>query len=230
MSLIVLANLHKRGIKKEVLNKKHKEMSMSPKKKQDQVKSKSVFESKGQNNGGMGTLIEAFIADLASHNDAARVKARHSLVAMGRIAVPSLVEALKNNHNLVRWEAAKALGEIGDPETAPDLIKALEDEDFDVRWLAAEGLIRMNINALKPLLQALENRGDSILLQEGAHHVFHDLAKGALRKYLVPVLAALEGVEPGAEVPWVARHDMVVEVPWAARQALTMLERTKIIS
>jgi hypothetical protein len=229
MSLIVLAPLHKRGVQKEVLNKKHKERSMSPKKKQDQVKSKSVFESKGLNNKGNGTLFEQLITDLASHNDAVRVKARISLVAMGRIAVPPLVEALKNKNNLVRWETAKALGEIGDPETAPILIKALEDEEFDVRWLAAEGLIRMNINALKPLLQALENRGNSILLQEGAHHVFHDLAKGALRKYLVPVLAALERLEPGTEVPWVAQHDMGVEVPLAARQALHILEKTKII-
>jgi hypothetical protein len=57
--------------------------------------------------------------------------------------------------------------------------------------------------------------------------VFHDLAKGALRKYLVPVLAALEALEPGEEVPWVARHKMVVEVPWAARQAIEMLDKEK---
>jgi hypothetical protein len=202
---------------------------MNPKKKQDQVKSKSVFESKGLDNRGNGTLIEELIADLASHNDSVRVKARHSLVAMGRIAVSPMVQALKNKSNLVRWEITKALGETGDPETVPALIKALEDEEFDVRWLAAEGLIRMNINALKPLLQALENSGDSILLQEGAHHVFHDLAKGALRKFLVPVLTALERLEPGTEVPWVARHDMGVEVPLAARQALNLLEKTKTI-
>lgn len=200
---------------------------MSPKRKQNQTKSQSISGSKEQNTEGTGTLNEALVADLASHNDAARVKARHSLVAMGRAAVPILIEALKNKNNLTRWEAAKALGEIGDPGTAPALVEALEDEDFDIRWLAAEGLIKMNINALKPLLQALENWGDSFLLQEGAHHVFHDLAKGALRKFLAPVLAALEGLEPGEEVPWVARHDMVVEVPWAARHALDMLEKAK---
>lgn len=146
---------------------------------------------------------------------------------MGKAAVPFLTEALKNKNDLMRWEAAKALGEIGDPGAAPALVKALEDEDFDVRWLAAEGLIKMNINGLKPLLQALEYRGDSVFLREGAHHVFHDLSKGALRKYLVPVLAALEALEPGEEVPWVARHEMVVEVPWAAHQAIEMLDKEK---
>lgn len=125
----------------------------------------------------------------------------------------------------MRWEAAKALGEIADPETGPVLVEALEDEEFDVRWLAAEGLVRMNIKGLKPLLEALELRGDSVLLREGAHHVFHDLAKGRLRKFLVPVLASLEALEPGEEVPWTAHHQWAVEVPLAARQALERLER-----
>jgi HEAT repeat protein len=169
--------------------------------------------------------METFIEALSSHKDKTRVSARQTLVAMGKAAVPSLIEALKNKNTLMRWEAAKALGEINDPETAPVLVDALEDEEFDVRWLAAEGLIKMNIKGLKPLLEALEHRGDSVLLREGAHHVFHDLAKGGLKKSLAPVLAALEALEPWEEVPWVARHEMEVEVPWAARHALEMLEK-----
>jgi len=200
---------------------------MTIQKRQIQTKSGSISEPKGKNSEGKGPLTKTLVADLANHNDSVRVKARHSLVAMGKAAVPLLTEALKSQNSLTKWEAAKALGEIGDPNTASALVEALEDEDFDVRWLAAEGLTKMNINALRPLLLALEKRGDSFFLQEGAHHVFHDLAKGALRKFLAPVLAALEGLEPGEEVPWAARHEMVVEVPWAARQALDMLERAK---
>jgi HEAT repeat protein len=204
-------------------------MNDHTKKKQKQTKSGSISEPKGQNSEETGSLAKAWVADLASHNDTVRIKARHSLVTMGKAAVPLLTKALKSEKSLTKWEAAKALGEIGDPSTASILVEALEDEDFDVRWLAAEGLTKMNINALKPLLQALEKRGDSFFLQEGAHHVFHDLAKGALRKFLAPVLAALEGLEPGREVPWAARHEMVVEVPWAARRALEMLEKAKTI-
>jgi HEAT repeat protein len=199
-------------------------MSMTKEKKQKQTKSESVSESRGQNNKEVATSL---VAALASHNDARRIKARHSLVAMGKATVPLLTDALKSQNSLMRWEAAKALGEIGDPSTASALVEALEDEDFDVRWLAAEGLTKLNIIALKPLLLALEKRGDSFLLQEGAHHVFHDLAKGGLRKLLAPVLAALEALEPGEAVPWAAHHEMVVEVPWAARQALDMLEKMK---
>jgi len=32
----------------------------------------------------------------------------------------------------VRWEAAKALGQIGDATAAPALVEALQDEEFDV--------------------------------------------------------------------------------------------------
>ncbi len=174
-----------------------------------------------------GSSIEVLINSLSTRKDKLREGARHTLVAMGKPAISFLIKALKNKKALVRWEAAKALEEIADPETAPRLVAALENDDFDVRWLAAEGLIKMNIKGLKPLLEALERRGDSVLLREGAHHVFHDLAKGELRKYLIPVLASLEALEPGEEVPWLARHDSAVEVPIAAREALEKLQILK---
>ena len=180
------------------------------KKKRQEAVSKSI--SKRQ-----GDPLESLIPALSSEDDAKRVKARHSLVAMGRAAVPSLTEVLKNGTGLARWEAAKALGEIGVPEAAPSLVEALKDEEFDVRWLAAIGLIGMNIKGLKPLLHALMEQGDSVLMREGAHHVIHDLTKGGLRKYLAPVLAALENVEPAMSVPQAAFH------------ALEMLEKEKKI-
>ena len=181
------------------------------KKRRQEAVSKSI--SKKQ-----GAPVEGLIAALSSEDDAKRVKARHSLVAMGKAAVPLLAEALKKGDGLVRWEAAKALGEIGVSEAAPPLVKALEDEEFDVRWLAAIGLIGMNIKGLKPLLHALMEQGDSVFLREGAHHVIHDLAKGGLRKYLAPVLAALENVEPAISVPQAAFH------------ALEMLEKKRMVS
>lgn len=125
------------------------------------------------------------------------------------------MDALHHPNNWVRWEAAKTLGEIGDPEAAPALVESLEDEEFDVRWLAAIGLIGMNIKGLKPLLQALRKKGDSVLLREGAHHVIHDLAKGGLRKYLAPLKVVLEDIEPA------------VEVPQSAYKVLDMLEKDK---
>ncbi len=162
--------------------------------------------------------VEVLISALSSEDDVRRVKARRSLVAMGRAAVPLLAEVLKDANALARWEAAKALGEIGFPEVAPFLVEALKDEEFDVRWLAAIGLIGMNIKGLKPLLHALMEQGDSVFLREGAHHVIHDLKKGELRKYLAQVLVALETAEPAMSVPQAAFH------------ALEMLEKERLIS
>jgi HEAT repeat protein len=190
---------------------------MGQKKKKGKTISESISESKRQNTESVNTPIEALIVDLGSHDDVARVKARQCLVSMGKAAVPSLTETLKNKKYLMRWEAAKALGEIGDPAAAPNLVEALEDDEFDVRWLAAIGLIGMSIKGLRPLLHALMERGDSVLLQEGAHHVIHDLAKGGLRKYLAPVLASLEDIKPP------------MEAPRAAFQALERLKEDKRI-
>jgi len=186
----------------------------------DRIRQKENRNTGGEEEPGMDTLINT----LSSHKDKAREGARHALVAMGNVAVPPLIEALKNKNTLMRWEAAKALSEIGEPETAPVLVEALEDEDFDVRWLAAEGLIKMNIKGLKPLLEALEQRADSIWLLEGAHHVFHDLAKGGLRKVLTPMLVALEALDPSFGGSWRGRHESALELPFAAHQALETLE------
>jgi HEAT repeat protein len=158
--------------------------------------------------------IRKLITDLSSFNDLIRVKARKELVATGKPALTPLAEALRDPNHLVRWEAAKALGEIGDPEAAPSLAEALEDEEFEVRWRAAEALIRMKTKGLKPLLHALIHRADSAFLREGAHHVFHELAKGELRAYLAPVLIALGSFEPAVEVPAAALHVMeTMEAP-----------------
>ncbi len=163
------------------------------------------------------STIKNLILALSSHNDFSRVEARKALEAMGRQVVPFLVEALKDPDYLRRWEAAKALSEIRDPKAVPALVIALEDEEFDIRWLAAKGLIEMNVKGLKPLFQALIEHADSVLLREGAHHVLHDLAKGELRKYLAPMLIALEDM------------DSTVQVPIAASHALAALAKAKIL-
>jgi hypothetical protein len=105
----------------------------------------------------------------------------------------------------VRWEAAKALGEIADPRSAPALVETLEDAGFDIRWLAAEGLIALGKAGLEPLLEALPKKADSVYLREGAHHVMYDLAHKGFRDQLAPVMAALEGVDPEIEIREPAR-------------------------
>jgi thioredoxin-like negative regulator of GroEL len=134
-----------------------------------------------------------------------RRKARRQLVELGVEATPFLIEALQDKTEYVRWEAAKALGEIGDPEAAQPLIDALEDQSLAVRWVASESLIHIGRLSMNPLLKTLTKRFDSAWTREGAHHVLQTFAKEKiLRSEEFRVLQALEDLFPRARLPWIA--------------------------
>ncbi len=150
--------------------------------------------------------IDSLIADFTCDDVMKCQIARRKLVNMGSAAVDKLVNELSNKKHWVRWEAAKALGQIGDAAAARALVKALEDNEFDVRWLAAEALINIGRGSLEPLLKALADHGDkSLFLRQGAHHVLHDMNRGGLDTILKPVMAAVEDIAPSIEVLQVAK-------------------------
>jgi HEAT repeat protein len=154
------------------------------------------------------------IALLGHEKGWVRHHARELLVAMGESAVDDLMEALKNKNEDVRWEAAKALGQIGDVRAANALVKVLNDKNFGIRWLAAEALIRMGYDALNPLLLELMEHPDALWLRQGAHHVLNDLVKKrGFSKQVIPLLDALEGSEPALTVPLAAKSllDVIAE-------------------
>jgi HEAT repeat protein len=123
-------------------------------------------------------------------------EARRELVRMGAPTVPILLEALQATDTQVRWEAAKALGEIRSPAGAGGLVEALEDEDGGVRWVAAEGLIALERASLDPLLHALLRHSESAWLRAGAHHSLTHMRHDELAPILHPIVRALEGPEP----------------------------------
>ena len=158
--------------------------------------------------GGIGlegkrtNRISSLIADLARPDPTARTKARETLVAIGKISVPSLIQLLSHRKPHIRWEAAKTLCGIADPIAAFALVNALDDRNGDVRWLAAEGVAALGRDGLEPLLAALLQRAQSCWFCEGAHHICHTLVKrGKLGRILRPVLAALKQSEPEVAVP-----------------------------
>lgn len=150
--------------------------------------------------------IRDLITPLSGKDGPARKRAREQLVEIGQPAVSSLLPLLLDKQTYVRWEAAKALSEIGDPGAAPALVKALEDNDPGIRWMAAEGLIRAEQAGLPPLLEALLEHSESIRLREGADHVLKILAKNEkLPPQAEPVLQALHGAASPTETPRAAK-------------------------
>lgn len=147
------------------------------------------------------TTLDRLVADLRSEDGMVRERARNSLVAMRHDAVVRLIPLLADDHEHVRWEAAKALGAIVDVRAAEPLVAALEDEASGTRWVAAEGLIALGRAGLLPLLRALAAGAPSAWLRAGAHHVFTQMPTHGLVPEVGSVLDALEGFDPTTVVP-----------------------------
>jgi len=65
-----------------------------------------------------------------------------------------LIKAIRHTNLGIRWRAALALGDIGEPAIKP-LIRALKEDDQDVRWLAGLALGRIGQAAIPQLIRAL---------------------------------------------------------------------------
>jgi HEAT repeat protein len=168
-------------------------------------KQKDIGKRAVVNNKFNQETLESLIEDLGNKDELVRVKARLQLVSYKSRSVASLINLLTDKNDWVRWEAAKALGQIGNPSSIQALLEALADKSFEVRWLAAEGLIKIGRKAIVPSLMALVNSSDSYWLREGVHHVLHDMNKRKTQKVLQQVLVALEGLQPALEAPLVAK-------------------------
>ena len=157
-----------------------------------------------------GRTVAALMADLTCPDGFNRLMARRALVHIGKPAVPYLTHSLENKEPLRRWEAAKALSEIGDARATDALIKALTDKVFDVRWLAAEGLCTIGVTALPALLKAVINNPESIWLREGAHHILHELNNERVSDVVNPLMRALMDSDANLEVPLLAKKALDV--------------------
>jgi hypothetical protein len=136
--------------------------------------------------------IAHLIVVLASRHGQKRLQARRMLVNIGKQAIPSLNGLLDKKKHQMRWEAAKSLAQIHDPDCTPGLLKALEDERFGIRWIAAEGIVALGMPAVKQLLKLLQKRPDSARLRKSARHVVRSVIGKAPSHELQPVLIELE--------------------------------------
>lgn len=96
---------------------------------------------------------------LARSQKKLRVAAGNTLVKIGAPAVEPLTAALKHPGWDIRFNAARALGEIRDPRAVEPLMDALGDSHRSVRLVTAKALGNLSDpKALDPLCQALTDR------------------------------------------------------------------------
>lgn len=88
-----------------------------------------------------------------------REQREHVIAALGNLkvreALPAIGRVLEDRRLGRRYIAAWALGEIGDAAGVPMLLAALDDEDAEVRRYATRSLIKLNREAVEPLIAFL---------------------------------------------------------------------------
>ena len=115
------------------------------------------------------TSIDSLIETLNSKDGLARQHARLALVKIGEPALPALIKAFEKKDDIMHWEVAKALSQIGSSKAAEILVKTLEDNEFSVRWIATEGLIYIGDDALGPLLRIPAHSGHPFRFYPDTH-------------------------------------------------------------
>ena len=139
--------------------------------------------------------LQKLIETLGSDDGMERKKAREALVKKGKEVTDFLMELLSHPKHIYRWEAVKTLEEIGDPDSIPFFIQALEDDKSDIRWIAAEGLIKLGMQSVVPLLDTIIDKSDSVFVLEGAHHIFYDLHEKRLLPAGFPIEKLLSSLK-----------------------------------
>jgi len=91
------------------------------------------------------------------------VNATHQFKLEYKKDLEELFEALRHKDDDVRENAAKALGQIGDPRAVDPLASALKDETSNVRQIAAYALGYIgDPKAVEPLTQALRDENEYV--------------------------------------------------------------------
>jgi HEAT repeat protein len=77
--------------------------------------------------------------------------------------VNGLIRLLNNRSPDIQYEAAGALGDIGDPRAVEPLITALKNNELSgVRWKAAEALSKIGVPAVDALIGGLSHEDDDV--------------------------------------------------------------------
>ena len=147
-------------------------------------------------------LLQALIMD---HKRLHR-EARRALQQLGRLAESAWLGVLDHPDSHIRWHAARALGEIGDPRAAAILAEGLFDENYAVRWATADVLSDLGNPAVPAILTILSQRKLNQPVRQAAYHALHGLGSRSKQTQLQPLLEALHDPVASVKVPAIAQQ------------------------
>lgn len=136
--------------------------------------------------------IRLIKGSLDTKNFSKKISSRNALVKMGKAIVPVLNKLSGSENVQLRMEAAKIIELIADRSSIPVFIRLLDDPEFDIRWIAAEGLIKIGRRSIQPLMKSVRDGENSVILNEGAHHVLTTLLNEEEKKNEMSFLLSLE--------------------------------------
>ncbi len=124
---------------------------------------------------------------------------------LGGTVAGALVESLNHPDSHVRWHAARALGQIGNPTGIETLVDGLHDEHPAVRWATASVLANLDAQAIPYILRDLIRRPLSEPYRQAVYHALHAMPAHHTRIYLQPLLEALQGSAASVQAPAIAQ-------------------------
>lgn len=172
--------------------------------------------ARGGDSGAMSKLVDLLAVDANGVNDqvytivtelgegavpallkkvdsADKSQREHVIAALGSLrakeAVAPISAVLGDKSLGRRYVAAWALGEIGESTGVPALLQALNDNDTEVRKYATRALIKLNQDAVEPLIAYLATAP-----QQGGAGAIRALGDIADSRALTPLLAQVDGV------------------------------------
>jgi hypothetical protein len=177
----------------------------------DPVPSVRLQAAKALGRAGDASAVPALLSTLRTADEQLGSQIFTSLVQLGNVAVPGLIDASKSNSPWMRWHAARALGEICDRRALPVLVQDLLDSDHSVAWMGAKGLVRFGRQALGPLLRLLMSNETTPWLVETATYVLNSLMQrdSRLKEYLEPVVQYMHGVAYRVGTPTIAQKALM---------------------
>lgn len=126
---------------------------------------------------GDPAAVPALLAALPGADEQLGSQVFSSLVKLGAVAVPALLEKSKSSSAWIRWNSIRALSSIRDPRALPALVEALRDSDHSVAWMGAKGLVQYGKSAIQPVLLLLMSAQMTPWLAETASYVLRSYAQ-----------------------------------------------------